>query len=133
MSRILLEDRTTKVSSAAVTGEASSAPQEMKLSVQGMTCAACAARVEKKLNTIDGVAASVNFATEAAIVTASAEVTVQRLIDAVEQAGYRAEILDRGAGGATADGQEPADAVPKRPPSLTCVGGWSWRWCFSCR
>ena len=80
------------------------------MSVQGMTCAACAARVEKKLNTIDGVAATVNFATEAAIVTAPAEVTVQRLIDAVEQAGYRAEILDRGAGGASADGpQEPAE------------------------
>jgi copper chaperone CopZ len=69
----------------------------MKLSVQGSTCAACAAQVEKKLNTIDGVAATVNFATEAAIVTAPAEVPVQWLIDAVEQAGYRAEILDRGA------------------------------------
>ena len=77
------------------------------MSVQGMTCAACAARVEKKLNTIDGVAATVNFATEAAIVTAPAEVAVQQLIDAVEQAGYRAEILDRGAGGASADGLQP--------------------------
>ena len=92
------------MSSTAVTGEASSAPQEMKLSVQGMTCASCAARVEKKLNTIDGVAATVNFATEAAIVTAPAEVPVQQLIDAVEQAGYRAEILDRGAGGTPGDG-----------------------------
>ena len=79
------------------------------MSVQGMTCASCAARVEKKLNTIDGVVATVNFATEAAIVTAPADVAVQQLIDAVEQAGYRAEILDRGAGGASADGpQEPA-------------------------
>ena len=79
------------------------------MSVQGMTCASCAARVEKKLNTIDGVVATVNFATEAAIVTAPADVAVQQLIDAVEQAGYRAEILDRGAGGAPADGpQEPA-------------------------
>ena len=79
------------------------------MSVQGMTCASCAARVEKKLNTIDGVAATVNFATEAAIVTAPADVGVQQLIDAVEQAGYRAEILDRSAGGVPADGpQEPA-------------------------
>jgi Cu+-exporting ATPase len=75
-----------------------------------MTCASCAARVEKKLNAIDGVVATVNFATEAAIVTAPAEVPVQRLIDAVEQAGYRAEILDRVTGGAAADGpQEPAE------------------------
>ncbi len=81
----------------------------MEFSVQGMTCAACAARVEKKLNTIDGVAATVNFATEHAIVTAPAAVPVQQVIDAVAQAGYRAEILDRGAGGASADGlQEPA-------------------------
>ena len=80
------------------------------MSVQGMTCAACAARVEKKLNTIDGVAATVNFATGAAIVTAPAEVAVQQLIDTVEQAGYRAEILDRGAGGASAARpQEPAE------------------------
>ena len=80
------------------------------MSVQGMTCAACAARVEKKLNTIDGVAATVNFATEAAIVTAPAEVPVQRLIDAVEQAGYRAEILDRSGGGTPSAGpQEPAE------------------------
>ena len=80
------------------------------MSVQGMTCASCAARVEKKLNTIDGVVASVNLATEAAIVTAPAGVPVQQLIDAVEQAGYRAEILDRGPGGVSAAGpQEPAE------------------------
>ena len=112
------------MSSTAVTGEASSAPQEMKLSVQGMTCASCAARVEKKLNTIDGVAATVNFATEAAIVTAPAEVPVQQLIDAVEQAGYRAEITDRGAAGTPGYGrQEAAGSLRNRPRSLTCGGG----------
>ena len=105
------------MSSTAVTGEASSAPQEMELSVQGMTCASCAARVEKKLNTIDGVVASVNFATEAAIVTARAEVPVQELIDAVEQAGYRAEILDRGAGGTPGDGLQ--EAAGRTPDSAT--------------
>jgi Cu+-exporting ATPase len=82
----------------------------MKLSVQGMTCASCAARVEKKLNTLDGVVATVNFATGAAIIAAPSGVPVQQLIDAVEEAGYHAEILDRGAGGASADGQqEPAE------------------------
>jgi Cu+-exporting ATPase len=49
----------------------------MQFSVQGMTCAACAARVEKKLGTIDGVAATVNFATGHAIVTAPAAVPLR--------------------------------------------------------
>ena len=81
------------MSSAAVAGEASSAPLEMELSIGGMTCASCAARVEKKLNAIDGVAASVNLATERAIITVPAGVSAQQLIDAVEQAGYRAGML----------------------------------------
>ena len=63
-----------------------------------MTCAACAARVEKNLNAIDGVSATVNFATGRAMVTAPASVPVRRLIEAVEQAGYGAEVPGRGAG-----------------------------------
>ena len=86
------------MSSAAVAGGASSAPLEMELSIGGMTCAACAARVEKKLNAIDGVTATVNLATERAIITAPAAVPAQQLIDAVEQAGYHAEMLGAGAG-----------------------------------
>jgi cation-transporting P-type ATPase A/B/Cu+-exporting ATPase len=64
-----------------------------------MTCAACAARVEKKLNGIDTVSAAVNFATERALVTAPASVPLQRLIEAVEQAGYGADVLSRDAAG----------------------------------
>jgi P-type Cu+ transporter len=70
-----------------------------------MTCAACAARIEKKLNAIDGVSATVNLATERARVTAPASVPVALLVEAVEQAGYGAEVLNRvtdGAGGAGA-------------------------------
>ena len=96
------------MSSAAVTGEASSAPLEMELSIEGMTCASCAARVEKKLNGIDGVTATVNLATERAIITAPAAVPAQQLIDAVEQAGYRVEMLGAGAGEA---GAEPGAAA----------------------
>lgn len=58
-----------------------------------MTSAACAAWVEKKLNAIDTVSATVNLATETALVTAPASVPVKRLIEAVEQAGYRADVL----------------------------------------
>ena len=96
------------MSSAAVTGEASSAPLEMELSIGGMTCAACAARVEKKLNAIDGVTATVNLVTERAILTAPVAVPAQQLIDAVEQAGYHAEVLRSAAGDA---GDEPAAAA----------------------
>jgi Cu+-exporting ATPase len=80
------------MASAAVTGKNSSPGLiEVELSIRGMTCAACAARVEKKLGTIPDVIASVNFATEKAIVTAPPSVALQQLIDAVEQAGYDAE------------------------------------------
>jgi Cu+-exporting ATPase len=86
------------MSSAAVTGEASSGLREVDLSVRGMTCAACAARVEKKLNAIGSVSATVNFATERATVTAPASIPVRALIEAVERAGYGADVLDRGPG-----------------------------------
>ena len=77
-----------------------------------MTCAACAARVEKQLNAIDHVSATVNFATERATVTASSPVPVARLIDAVEQAGYRADVLTRGAGGPGGDDGAGAGGGP---------------------
>ena len=100
------------MSSAAVTGEASSALREVDLSVRGMTCAACAVRVEKKLNAIASVSATVNLATERATVTAPASVSVQVLIDAVERAGYGADVLDRG--GPDSD-VAPGDGAPAGP------------------
>ena len=60
------------------------------LSVSGMTCASCAARIEKRLNKIDGVHASVNFATEQAAITYPDSVTTGDLIAAVEATGYTA-------------------------------------------
>ena len=57
------------MSSAALAGGAPSGLREVELSVQGMTCAACAARVEKKLNAIDNVVAMVVFAKEKASIT----------------------------------------------------------------
>jgi P-type Cu+ transporter len=71
-----------------------------------MTCAACAARVEKKLNAIGSVRATVNFATEKATITAPASLPVLRLVEAVERAGYGAEILADSAAGP--DGDSPA-------------------------
>jgi P-type Cu+ transporter len=66
----------------------------VELAIGGMTCSSCAARVEKKLNKLDGVAASVNFATETARVTFPASVAAADLIKVVEQAGYA--VLARG-------------------------------------
>ena len=57
-----------------------------------MTCAACAARVEKKLNKLDGVTATVSFATERASVSAAPDVTPQALTSVIESAGYTAEL-----------------------------------------
>jgi P-type Cu+ transporter len=69
-----------------------------------MTCAACAARVEKKLSgAVDDVVAAVNFATEKATVTLPASVPVARLIEAVEQAGYGAELARPAAGASGPD------------------------------
>ena len=100
--------------SAAVTGKASSPGlQEVELSVRGMTCAACAARVQKKLSALDDVTAAVNFATGKATVTAPVSVPVARLIEAVEQAGYGAELARpaAGAGGPDDAGGAGADAA----------------------
>ncbi|MEU7042779.1 heavy metal translocating P-type ATPase [Streptomyces varsoviensis] len=64
---------------------------QVELSIGGMTCASCAARIEKKLNRMDGVAATVNFATEKARVSYADGVAVGDLVATVERTGYSAE------------------------------------------
>jgi P-type Cu+ transporter len=63
----------------------------MELAIEGMTCASCATRVEKQLNKLDGVTATVNLATETATISFPAPLGAGDLIAAVEQAGYRAD------------------------------------------
>jgi len=65
-------------------------PSSIELSIGGMTCASCAARIEKKLNKLDGVSASVNYATEKAKVTYGGSVAPADLVDTVEATGYTA-------------------------------------------
>src|SRR5438034_5571743 len=60
-----------------------------------MSCASCAARIEKRLNRLDGVDATVNFATEQATVRKEPDVTVDQLVAAVEAAGYHARLARR--------------------------------------
>jgi Cu+-exporting ATPase len=80
---------------------------EVELTVSGMTCASCVARVERKLNRLDGVTATVNLPLESAHVVLSAEVTDQDLVGAVESAGYGARVTRRRA--ANAAGEPRAD------------------------
>jgi Cu+-exporting ATPase len=62
------------------------------LAVGGMTCASCAARIEKRLNKIDGVHATVNFATEQATIAFGGDVTRDELVAAVQATGYTATL-----------------------------------------
>ncbi|MEY9968647.1 Cu+-exporting ATPase [Streptacidiphilus sp. MAP12-16] len=64
----------------------------VELVIGGMTCASCAARVEKKLNRMDGVEATVNYATEKASVSYAPEVSVEDLIATIEKTGYSAQV-----------------------------------------
>jgi len=68
-------------------------PERVQLEIEGMTCASCATRIEKKLNKLDGVEATVNYATEEAAVSFDpAQVDTDALIAAVEAAGYHAAL-----------------------------------------
>ena len=66
--------------------------RELTLALSGMSCASCAARVEKRLNQLDGVVATVNFATEQATVDFPDSVTPEDLVAAVEETGYTATL-----------------------------------------
>ncbi|MEU4201745.1 heavy metal translocating P-type ATPase [Streptomyces sp. NPDC045456] len=97
----------------------------IELEIGGMTCASCAARIEKKLNRMDGVTATVNYATEKAKVTYEdgADVEVADLIATVEKTGYTATVPEPPApappppdpGTAPATAPEPGAADPLAP------------------
>lgn len=86
------------------------------LDVGGMTCASCAARIEKRLNRIDGVEASVNFATEQARVDYPDTVTPEDLVAAVEATGYTAAVPAARSDDSETDGTgtEPDESAPWR-------------------
>ena len=113
--------------------------ERVELELEGMTCASCAARIERKLNKLEGVQATVNFATERAAVRYEPEhVTLDDLLAVVEASGYRAREhqLDR-----VAHGDPDADRLARRlafaialtvPVALVAMlsplhfGGWKW-------
>ncbi|SDF04899.1 Cu+-exporting ATPase [Blastococcus aurantiacus] len=81
---------------------------DVELLIGGMTCASCAARVEKKLNKLDGVTATVNYSTEKAKVSVTGDVTTDDLIATVEKTGYTATLPEPPRG-------EPADEEAADP------------------
>ncbi|MEU9758692.1 heavy metal translocating P-type ATPase, partial [Streptomyces sp. NPDC047987] len=86
-----------------------------ELAIGGMTCASCAARIEKKLNRMDGVTATVNYATEKARVSFGPGTAIADLIATVEKAGYTAQPVSRPA---PAPSSSPA---PTQVPARTAT------------
>jgi P-type Cu+ transporter len=115
------------------------APERVRLEIEGMTCASCAARIEKKLNKLDGVEASVNYATEEASVAFDrARIEVEQLIQTIETIGYGAALP-----GVQADEPDRALRLLRRRlvgaavltvplallqlgPPLQAFSGWEW-------
>ncbi|WP_277949974.1 heavy metal translocating P-type ATPase [Bailinhaonella thermotolerans] len=96
----------------SVAGE--NAQRQVELTIGGMTCASCAARIEKRLNKVDGVVATVNYATEKAKVEFSGDIDPRDLIAEVEKAGYTAALpVEKKDDGE--EGGEAAEADELRP------------------
>jgi Cu+-exporting ATPase len=87
---------------------------DVELAITGMTCASCANRIERKLNKLDGVTASVNYATEKAKVSFPDAITPEQLVETVEQAGYAATLPAATEAEVDPAAQEPDPARPWR-------------------
>ena len=96
----------------------------IELQIGGMTCASCANRIEKKLNKLDGVTASVNYATEKASVTGPDDLDAQALIAEVEKTGYTAALPApaKGAGEEAGDEGESAEDAELRSLRQRLIG-----------
>ena len=108
----------------------SPSPTRVELAIQGMTCASCAARIEKKLNRLEGVTASVNYATEQATVeVANDAVTPEDLVATVEAVGYTARLPEppaaTGTGGDDTDDERDSDGDDDHTRSLRTRLLWS--------
>ena len=113
------------MSQHATTPESSDTPTEVELSIGGMTCASCAARIEKKLNKLDGVTASVNYVTEKAKVTYDGSVAPEDLVSVVQATGYTATLPAPRQEDAPSDGEGAGEErAPDRGPDDEAA---SWR------
>jgi Cu+-exporting ATPase len=107
---------------APSTTAASLRTDDVELAISGMTCASCANRIERKLNKLDGVTATVNYATEKAKVAYPAGMSSDELLKAVEAAGYSARLPEparpAGSDGASGEGLVERAAEPDRVTAL---------------
>ncbi|MEU5406312.1 heavy metal translocating P-type ATPase [Nocardia asteroides] len=94
---------------------------QVELVIGGMTCASCANRIEKKLNKLDGVTATVNYATEKARVDFTGDVSPEELIATVEQAGYTAALPAPKQAEPTEDAAEPDPTASLRTRLLVSL------------
>ncbi|MDQ4052215.1 MAG: heavy metal translocating P-type ATPase [Actinomycetota bacterium] len=86
---------------------------DVELEISGMTCASCANRIERKLNKLEGVVATVNYATEKAKVSFPDTLAPEDLVSTVEQAGYGASLPSAGPDAATVD-DDPTRSLRQR-------------------
>ncbi len=94
---------------------ASNTTETFELPITGMTCASCANRIERKLNKLDGVTATVNYATEKARVEFDAEaVAPEQLVEAVESIGYRATLTTAATSVSEPEAPETDESAPLR-------------------
>jgi Cu+-exporting ATPase len=122
-------------------GPVDSRAKELHLDIEGMTCASCAARIERKLNRLEGVDATVNFATEQATVHCPDSVAPEELVAAVEAAGYHARVHEPAGHGADHGHGEVTPGLRRRlalsivltvPVALVAMipalrfAGWEW-------
>ncbi|ANG85101.1 copper-translocating P-type ATPase [Microbacterium aurantiacum] len=91
------------------------------LDIGGMTCASCAARIEKRLNRMPGVSASVNFATERAVVTAPVDLDPADLVAEVGRTGYSATLPAPSGDSAAAPGADAGDTAPREGAELRAL------------
>jgi Cu+-exporting ATPase len=96
---------------AAAQKQAGLQMSNLEIAISGMTCSSCANRIEKRLNKLDGVTASVNYATEKAKVFFGAGIEPQELLAEVEKAGYGATLPKKEEDSASGSGQD-AQAEP---------------------
>ncbi len=100
---------------AEITETPTPAETRVSLAIGGMTCGACAARIERQLNDLEGVEASVNYASERARVILAPTTTVERVVEEIRAAGFSAERVTQSAGSYDeTDGDERARSLGRR-------------------